>query len=253
MTAVFSAGTGRRWGAPAVPQLAFIALAAAAWAWTIRSAHRMGNGPGTVGLGWESFLGVWAVMMVAMMLPTVSGELPVVVRRRLARAFEFAAGYLSVWTVLGVAAYLATVGAAHLVAPDPRAATAVAALVFTACGLYQFTPAKRAALARCRPDIEDTSLASDEPVLATLARGVQQARWCVASSWLLMAAIIPVGVMNVPAMIAIFLAMCGERTQALSDNARPLVGVASLAMAATTLFHPQLAAGLHGPATHMTM
>jgi hypothetical protein len=48
------------------------ALAAAGWWWTVDRMRGMDEGPGTdLGtLGW--FLGVWIVMMAAMMLPSVS-------------------------------------------------------------------------------------------------------------------------------------------------------------------------------------
>ena len=51
---------------------AVAALAAVAWAVTILLARIMGNGPGTMGLALLPFLGLWAVMMAAMMLPSVA-------------------------------------------------------------------------------------------------------------------------------------------------------------------------------------
>ena len=48
------------------------ALAAVAWAVTVMRARTMGNGPGTMGLALLPFLGLWLVMMAAMMLPSVA-------------------------------------------------------------------------------------------------------------------------------------------------------------------------------------
>jgi predicted metal-binding membrane protein len=56
----------------AVPWLAVAALAAVAWAVTVMLARKMGNGPGTMGLALAPFLGLWVVMMAAMMLPSVA-------------------------------------------------------------------------------------------------------------------------------------------------------------------------------------
>ena len=55
-----------------VPWIAVGALAAVAWAVTLVLARTMGNGPGTMGLALLPFLGLWVVMMAAMMLPSVA-------------------------------------------------------------------------------------------------------------------------------------------------------------------------------------
>ena len=55
-----------------MPWVAVAALAAVAWAVTIMLARSMGNGPGTMGLALLPFLGLWVVMMAAMMLPSVA-------------------------------------------------------------------------------------------------------------------------------------------------------------------------------------
>src|SRR5258708_37604022 len=56
----------------ALPWIAVAALAAVAWAVTVMLARMMGNGPGTMGLALLPFLGLWVVMMAAMMLPSVA-------------------------------------------------------------------------------------------------------------------------------------------------------------------------------------
>ena len=55
-----------------MPWIAVAALAAVAWAVTVMLARTMGNGPGTMGLALLPFLGLWVVMMAAMMLPSVA-------------------------------------------------------------------------------------------------------------------------------------------------------------------------------------
>jgi predicted metal-binding membrane protein len=56
----------------ALPWIAITALAAAAWAITVAQARSMGNGPGTMGLTLLPFLGLWVLMMAAMMLPSAA-------------------------------------------------------------------------------------------------------------------------------------------------------------------------------------
>src|SRR5579859_5132519 len=108
----------------ALPWLAVAALAAAAWAVTVALATRMGNGPGTMGLALLPFLGLWIVMMAAMMLPSAAPVAVLWARliggasaglTRAARISAFLAGYLLAWAACGVIAYAALAGAGRLV------------------------------------------------------------------------------------------------------------------------------------------
>src|SRR5206468_3168699 len=90
------------------------ALAIAAWMITVGRMSGMDAGPGTDlgGLGW--FVGVWVVMMAAMMLPS---SLPIVLlnsrvqteKRECGAAVlgptVFVGGYLASWTAVGVLGY----------------------------------------------------------------------------------------------------------------------------------------------------
>jgi predicted metal-binding membrane protein len=97
--------------APAAAALAFLALAAVAWALTIWRSRNAGMDMGMESLG--SFAAGWTVMMAAMMLPTA---LPLVFEfarrsegRRLWRAATevLATTYLSIWLAFGLACYVA--------------------------------------------------------------------------------------------------------------------------------------------------
>ena len=131
---------------------ALLAAAGLAWWWTVDRMAGMDAGPGTdLGtLGW--FTGVWAVMMAAMMLPSLAPTAAVfaaLVRRKPSWVLLFAGGYLLVWSAAGVVAYglfelgkslfanaLAWHGGGRL----------LAAGVLVAAALYQLTPYKRAFL-----------------------------------------------------------------------------------------------------------
>src|SRR5207245_3007435 len=86
-----------------------VGLAALAWWSTVRSMGGMRASPAADlgALGW--FVGVWIVMMAAMMLPAVSPTVALYARmtqrRGLARPVVFTGGYLVVWGAAGVAAY----------------------------------------------------------------------------------------------------------------------------------------------------
>src|SRR5213593_1668662 len=85
-----------------------------AWIVTVQRMRGMDAGPGTDlgGLGW--YVGIWVTMMAAMMLPSVAPM--VLLHERVSREKErrgqasvptwvFVAGYLTAWTVYGLAAY----------------------------------------------------------------------------------------------------------------------------------------------------
>ena len=84
-------------------------LAGLAWLATADQMAGMDAGPGTdLGtFGW--FLGVWIVMMAAMMFPSVSPTVALYAQmtrqRGLSRPLLFTGGYLLVWGAAGVAAY----------------------------------------------------------------------------------------------------------------------------------------------------
>src|SRR5438477_3642566 len=85
------------------------ALAGVAWWSTAERMRGMDAGPGTeLGtLGW--FVGVWVVMMAAMMFPSVAPTVALYSRLTERRApwapFVFTAGYLLTWAATGLVAY----------------------------------------------------------------------------------------------------------------------------------------------------
>src|SRR5205085_2745298 len=84
------------------------ALAAIGWWWTVRQMRGMDEGPwtGLGTLGW--FLGIWVVMMAAMMFPSVAPTVALYSRMTRQRSplspLLFAAGYLVTWAGAGLVA-----------------------------------------------------------------------------------------------------------------------------------------------------
>ena len=100
----------------AVPWIAVAVLAAGAWGVTVMLARDMGNGPGTMGLALLPFLGLWVVMMAAMMLPSTAPVAVLWTRLisgasagfgRVARLGLFLSGYLLTWAAVGAVAFAA--------------------------------------------------------------------------------------------------------------------------------------------------
>src|SRR3712207_3784067 len=87
-----------------------LAIAGAAWWWTADRMRDMDDGPWT-GLGSLSwFLGVWVVMMAAMMFPSVAPTIALYSRMTRQRSpvspLLFAGGYLITWAAAGVLAFV---------------------------------------------------------------------------------------------------------------------------------------------------
>jgi predicted metal-binding membrane protein len=164
----------RRTAATAAVLTATLALPAAAWVVSVRQMQGMDMGVATDLGSFTFFVGLWAAMMAAMMLP---GALPALLRHaRAARSVlavpQFAVSYLAVWTVIGLVAYA-------LYQPH---GTVVAGTLTVAAGLYELTPLKRACRRRCREYVRS---------------GSQFGLYCVGSSIGLMLVLLAVGAMNV--------------------------------------------------------
>jgi predicted metal-binding membrane protein len=155
-------------------------VAAACWLVAAQLMSGMDMGTETTLSSFPFFLGVWVSMMAAMMLP---GALPAVsqfvrTKGRALAAPLFAASYVAVWTLFGVALYA-------LYAPH---GAWVAGLLTIAAGIYELTPLKRSCRLRCR-----------ELVRSGFEFGV----YCVGSSVGLMVVLVALGVMSLTWMGAI--------------------------------------------------
>ena len=133
-----------------------VVLAVVAWVATIAWANSrdMSAMPGTMGLGLGEFVAMWALMMAAMMLPSVWPFVAVYERtiraHRVARLGALAGGYLLAWALVGVAAYGVAWVFGELAADRPGLARVVAVAAFAALGIYQLTPLKFRCLSHCR-------------------------------------------------------------------------------------------------------
>jgi predicted metal-binding membrane protein len=181
-----------------------LALAATSWWSTADRMQGMDAGPWT-GLGplaW--FLGIWVVMMAAMMLPSAAPAVAAyagLARERAPLApLLFVAGYLAVWAAAGLAAF-ALAGAGHRVAGGvlawQRAGRWTAGATLLVAALYQLTPLKDACLARCRSPLVFL-LGSWRPGrTGGLRMGAAHGAWCAGCCWALMASLFALGVMSI--------------------------------------------------------
>jgi predicted metal-binding membrane protein len=237
---------------PAVSLL--LVAAAGAWAGVVLVARDMGSMPGTMGLGAGSFAAVWAMMMAAMMLPSVAPFASLYSRTftggRGARLGVFASGYLIVWILAALPAYGLARLADRLAGAHPAAATVLAAAIFATCGAYQLTPVKDRCLARCRSPLGFMlKLGAYRGRTRDLRAGLYHGTSCLACCWALMALLVAFGLMNVIAMLVLAGAILAEKTWARGAGFSRALGVAALALAIAVIFVPGLAPGLHTAGT----
>ena len=179
------------------------AVAALAWWLTAVRMAGMDAGPGTdIGaLAW--FLGVWVVMMAAMMFPSLAPTVALYARmtrrRGVDRALLFAGGYLLVWGGAGLGAYgLYRIGR-DLFAGDlawHAGGRWFAAGVLAVAAAYELTPLKDVCLAKCRSPIGFLLGSWRDGRLGALEMGSRHGGWCLGCCWALMAALFALGVMS---------------------------------------------------------
>lgn len=231
-----------------------VLCALVAWLLTFVSAKGMSTGPGTMGRGIAGFLMLWAMMMTAMMLPTVSPVAAMHIRTMRAdngavrglRTAELIVGYLAVWTAFGVVAYvLARVGG-ELADRVPDAAPWVGAGVLIVAGVYQLTPLKDVCLAQCRSPVGFLlHFGSIKGRLRDLRIGFYHGGFCLGCCWGLMLVLIAVGVMNLLWMVAIASAVLVEKTWRYGKAFSILVGVGLIGFGCFVPSNPELLPGLH--------
>jgi predicted metal-binding membrane protein len=200
--------------APARTRLWLVALlfvlAGVGWWRTIGVMRGMDDGPWTsLGtLGW--FLGVWAVMMAAMMLPsawpTVTLYSRMLEKRSALSPLLFVAGYLATWTVVGLAAFTVAAAGGNIaggVFAWDRAGRWIAGATLIAAAVYEFTPLKDTCLGRCRSPLGFLLGAWRDGRTGALRMGAEHGAWCVGCCWALMASLFALGVMSVEWMAVV--------------------------------------------------
>lgn len=232
-----------------------LSLAAVCWVLVVL---QMGTGdPGTLGF----FVGMWALMMAAMMLPSVWPT--VLVYRRLDGARRergqrgvpmgaalLLVGYLAAWTVAGLVGYavLHAGGAAQIDALSwDRSGPLVAGGVIVAAAIYQLTPLKDVCLRHCRGPFGFLIEHWRPGALGAVRMGVRHGIWCIGCCWALMASLFALGVMSIPWMVVIAGFIALEKLLPWRRTATTVVTVALLVLGLAVALVPDQVPGLMAP------
>jgi predicted metal-binding membrane protein len=195
------------------------------------------------------FLGMWLVMMVAMMLPSLAPMLwryrqtavatSEVRLRRLTTLVGV--GYFFVWTLIGAAVFPLGFALAAVQMQLPaiaRAAPVAAGVVILIAGSLQFTRWKLRHLACCRTTAVRSRPLPDDDATAWrygMRLGIHCAQCCAG----LIAILLVIGVMNLGAMAIVAAAITVERVMPAAERVARVIGAVSattgLLMVAITL------------------
>ncbi|MGI9024155.1 MAG: DUF2182 domain-containing protein [Burkholderiaceae bacterium] len=190
-----------------------------AWAYLLdmsRGMHEMDMGAGMAFMpnmeAWQPVdlafvFAMWAIMMIAMMLPSAAPMILVfaAVSRRVGpsriaiRTAVFAAAYVAIWAAFSLVATLAQWGLleARLVSPMmDESSPSLGGVLLVAAGIYQFTPLKDACLSRCRSPLSFISAHWRKGSRGAFAMGARHGLYCLGCCWLLMLLLFALGVMN---------------------------------------------------------
>jgi predicted metal-binding membrane protein len=189
--------------------------------------------PGTMSMGLGVFIATWAVMMVAMMVPSF---VPAVRRFDTWARTEgqsggatvlFLAGYLLVWSAVGGVAYLAVHAFQGWLPAGSMIALRIGAVLLVVAGVYQLTPPKQACLRHCRSahmGVASPVSTRAQGYLRAVRAGLWQGGYCLGSSWPLMLVLLLVGMMNLAWMGVIAAVIFVEKVVPGGDAASRVVG-----------------------------
>lgn len=151
---------------------------------------------------------MWAMMMIAMMAPSVTPMLLAFVHIQRGRhgllatltaGSAFLSGYLMIWTGFSLLAAAMQWGMQQVVLMSPAASItnpAVGGSVLLMAGLYQWTNLKNTCLSQCRTPLGFILTEWREGVRGALFMGLRHGRYCLGCCWALMGLLFVVGIMN---------------------------------------------------------
>jgi predicted metal-binding membrane protein len=234
---------------------ALCGLVVAAWAYLLYLAYGMSNAdmsemvgmpgmsitmPDMHAWSWVEFYALvvmWAVMMVAMMIPAAAPMIltfAAVHRRRTAEGRPavptsiFVLGYVLVWTLFSVAAAAAQalLHARALLSPEMSAASPVfAGVLLVGAGVFQWTPLKRACLSACRSPLSFLMGHWREGRGGALVLGVEHGVYCLGCCWALMGLLFLAGVMNLLWVAGIAVIVLTEKVAPRGELLARMAGV----------------------------
>ncbi len=200
----------------------------------------------TMGRSWPLFLAMWVAMMVAMMFPasvpmvTMYGRMR---RRDPVSIALFTGSYIVLWFFFGVVAYLVGAAVESAAAGSGWVATnwgRAGGTLIVLAGVYQLTPLKEVCLRHCRSPLAFVMSHWRDGRAGAVRMGLRHGAYCMGCCWLLFLILVPIGVMNVAAMVAVALLVFVEKTTSWSRRFSHLGAVVLIGYGLAVIARPAL-------------
>lgn len=236
------------------------ALAGVAWWFTADRMRGMDDGPGTDlgAFGW--FLGIWLVMMAAMMFPSVSPTVALYARMSRERSpvapFVFISGYLVVWGAVGAFAYGLSALAGTLLGDTlawEGSGRWIAGGILLAAAAYELTPLKNVCLSKCRSPLGFLLGSWRSGLSGAFRMGAHHGAWCVGCCWALMASLFALGVMSIAWMALVAALITAEKTLPWGRTVRYGTAGVLVVLGLLLLVTPEAVPGLTVPGDDASM
>ena len=225
---------------------AIAVLIALAWAYTIHVALK--SAPMSVAMAMPNMmpwspvdfgymLTMWAMMMVAMMLPSVTPMIllfgkvrarRVSAGRPYAPTAAFVGGYLLAWAAFSLLATLINWGLHSgdaLSSMMGQVAPATGGIFLVAAGIFQWTPLKRVCLDHCRSPLAFLTQNWRDGIQGAMEMGLHHGTYCLGCCWLLMALLFVLGVMNLPWVALLTVVVLAEKLLPQGEILSRVLGV----------------------------
>jgi predicted metal-binding membrane protein len=227
-------------------------LAALSWGivvWQAAGMNSMATGL-TMGMSAALFIAIWAVMMVAMMLPSAT---PMILmfgavyagKRKQAQPFVptwvFTSAYLLVWASSGVVIYLIALGADMLAAQSMwlmQNAPRIGGVILVLAGIYQLSPLKRICLSKCRTPLQFILSSWRDGYRGAFRMGLEHGLYCLGCCWLLFVILLPLGIMNIAIMALITALIFAEKAFPFGQRVSQLIALALIAYGVLVMIVP---------------
>jgi predicted metal-binding membrane protein len=197
-------------------------------------------------------LAMWAIMMIAMMLPSATPMILLYARvagqpnarSTLAPTSLFAGTYLVLWTLFALVATVAqwTLAQFQLLSNATMAVGngRVGGALLIAAGLYQLTPLKRICLENCRSPISFLTAHWRPSLIGAINLGVRHGAYCIGCCWLLMALLFFGGVTNLIWVTAIAAVVLVEKVAPAGQRIGQSAGALAILAGAALILAPSL-------------
>jgi predicted metal-binding membrane protein len=238
--------------------VALFGLAAAGWIVFIGQArrpmgmdHAMGDamaaGPDlTMGRSAPLFFAMWVAMMVAMMFPAAA---PMVVmygrmqRGKPAALAIFTGSYIVLWFAFGAVAFalgaLVEAQASRSMFVGENWARAGGGLIVLA-GVYQLTPLKDVCLRHCRTPLSFVMTHWRDGRVGAAQMGIVHGLYCMGCCWLLFLVLVPIGLMNLAAMIAVAAVVFAEKVMPWGRGVSRIAALGMVVYGVLVMAQPEL-------------